>query len=139
MKQPDLRNLSRIELLELLIQQGEEMEVLRSQNESYRQQLEDRTLKQKEAGSIAEAALQVSGIFEAAQAASAQYLQNIAALSAEQEACAEKARTLLAETETQCSAKLAETEAQCSAMVEKAKAESLDYWIKVSKKLGKSK
>lgn len=139
MKQPDLRNLSRIELLELLIQQGEEMEVLRSQNETYRQQLEDRTLKQKEAGSIAEAALQVSGIFEAAQEASAQYLQNIKTLSQEQEECTDKARKLLEETEVQCAAKLAEAEARCSAMVEKAKAESMDYWIKVSKKLGKSR
>ena len=139
MKQPDLRNLSRIELLELLIQQGEEMEVLRSQNETYRQQLEDRTLKQKEAGSIAEAALQVSGIFEAAQEASAQYLQNIKTLPQEQEECTDKARKLLEETETQCAAKLAEAEARCSAMVEKAKAESMDYWIKVSKKLGKSR
>ena len=139
MKQPDLRNLSRIELLELLIQQGEEMEVLRSQNETYRQQLEDRTLKQKEAGSIAEAALQVSGIFEAAQEASAQYLQNIKKLSQEQEECTDKARKLLEETEAQCAEKLAEAEARCSAMVEKAKAESMDYWIKVSKKLGKSR
>lgn len=107
MKQPDLRNLSRIELLELLIQQGEEMEVLRSQNETYRQQLEDRTLKQKEAGSIAEAALQVSGIFEAAQEASAQYLQNIKTLPQEQEECTDKARKLLEETETQCAEKQA--------------------------------
>lgn len=139
MKQPDLRNLSRTELLEILIQQSEEMEVLRSQNEAYRQQLEDRTLKQKNAGSLAEAALQVSGVFEAAQEAAQQYLQNIEKMSSEQEECAEKAKQLLVQTEAQCAAMRAETEAKCNKMVEKAKAESLDYWVKVSKKLEKSK
>lgn len=138
MKQPDLRNLSRAELLEMLIQQSDELETLRSQNETYRQQLEDRSLKLKEAGSIAEAALQVSGIFEAAQEAAQQYLQNIENLSAEQEACADRARQLLAQTEAQCAAMKAETEAKCNKMIEKAKAESLDYWVKVSKKMGKA-
>ena len=136
MKQPDLRSLSRAELLEILIQQGEEMERLRSENEAYRQQLEDRTLKLQEAGSIAEAALKVSGIFEAAQESAEQYLQNIQAMSLEQETCTRKAQELLAETEARCAAMKAQVEAQRDQMIEKAKAESMDYWVKVSKKLG---
>jgi len=80
MKQPDLRSLSRGELLEILIQQGEELEKLRRENEAYQMQLRDKTLNLREAGSIAEAALKVSGVFDAAQQASDQYLQNIQVL-----------------------------------------------------------
>lgn len=135
MKQPDLRNLSRGELLEMLIQQGEELEKLRSENEAYRQQLEDKTLKLSEAGSIAEAALQVSGIFEAAQEASEQYLQSIRELSRQKEENAREASQLLAETEARCAAMKAQAQQQCDKMIEKAKKESLSYWAKVSRKL----
>lgn len=135
MKQPDLRNLSRAELLEMLIQQGEEVEKLRSQNEEYQRQLQDRALNIKEAGSLAEAALKVSGIFEAAQEASNQYLENIQALAQEQEESTRNARQLLAETQAQCAAMKAQTQQQCDKMIEKAKRESLTYWTKVARKI----
>lgn len=135
MKQPDLRSLSRGELLELLIQQGEEIEKLQQKVEAYEQQLQDKKLAIHEAGSIAEAALKVSGIFEAAQAASAQYLENIEQLAERQKEYTEKANVLLIETEAQCAAMRAETTRQCDKMVEKAKREALTYWTKVSRKL----
>lgn len=135
MKQPDLRSLSRGELLELLIQQGEELEALREKLSKYEQQLESKKLALREAGSIAEAALQVSGIFEAAQTASAQYLENIQALEVQQKESVEKANRLLAETEASCAAMRAQTRQQCDKMIEKAKREALTYWTKVSRKL----
>ena len=42
-----------------------------------RQQLEERRIMTEEAGSIAEAALRINRVFEAAQAAADQYLENI--------------------------------------------------------------
>ena len=135
MKQPDLRSLSRSELLELLIQQGEELEALQEQLQECRMQLENRKLAITEAGSIAEAALKVSGVFEAAQTASAQYLENIQLLSEQQKASTEQANRMLLETEAQCATMRAETRLQCDKMIEKAKREALAYWTKVSRKL----
>lgn len=135
MKQPDLRSLSRGELLEILVQQGEELERLRSQNEQLQQQLQDRSLKLQEAGSIAEAALKVSGVFEAAQEAAEQYLQNVRQITEREHGSALQAQELLAQTQAQCAAMKVKTEQQCEKMLEKAKRESLAYWAKVSRKL----
>lgn len=135
MKQQDLRSLSRGELLEIMIQQAEELEALRKENEEYRQQLQEKTIALDEAGSIAEAALKVSGIFDAAHQASARYLESIKILSAQKEQDAQRTRQLLEETEAKCAAMWEETQKQCEKMVEKAKRDSMNYWVKVSKKV----
>lgn len=135
MKQPDLRGLSRTELLELLIQQGEEMERMEQELADCRCQLEDKKLSLSKAGSIAEAALQISGVFEAAQVACAQYQENIEQLEAQQREWTEQAAQLLRQTQVQCEAMKQNTQIQCDKMLEKAKRESLGYWAKVSRKL----
>ena len=135
MKQPDLRGLSRSDLLEILIQQAEELEQLRKENAEYRQQLQEKKLALDEAGSIAEAALKVSGIFDAAQQASARYLESIELLTAKKQADADTARQLLEETQAKCSVMWEDTNKRCEKMLEKAKRDSMDYWIRVSKKV----
>lgn len=135
MKQPDLRNLSRGELLEIMIQQSEELEALRKENEEYRQRLQEKTIVLDEAGSIAEAALKVSGIFDAAHQASAQYLKSIEVLASQKAEDAQRTRKILEETEAKCAAMWEDTQKQCEKMVEKAKRDSMNYWVKVSKKV----
>lgn len=135
MKQPDLRSLSRGELLEIMIQQSEELEALRKENEEYRQQLQEKTIVLDEAGSIAEAALKVSGIFDAAHQASAQYLKSIEVLASQKAEDAQRAKKILEETEAKCAAMWEDTQKQCEKMVEKAKRDSMNYWVKVSKKV----
>lgn len=58
---------------------GTEQRVQRLQQEleETKQKLEDRRLMEQEAGSIAEAALRINKVFEAAQQAADQYLENI--------------------------------------------------------------
>jgi len=73
----ELKKLSRAELLELLLEQVEENEKLRQKNEELEKRLEDRVIKITEAGSIAEAALKLNGVFEAAEAAAKQYLDSL--------------------------------------------------------------
>lgn len=90
--------MNRVELLEMLVEMSRENETLRDelerQEETYQEkmadlkekyeeriktlqaQLDDRTIKIENAGSIAEASLQINNVFEAAQAAE-QYLVNI--------------------------------------------------------------
>ena len=55
----------------------QQMLQMQQELEETKQKLEDRRLMEKEAGSIAEAALRINKVFEAAQQAADQYLENI--------------------------------------------------------------
>lgn len=77
MTEKELRRLSRMDLLEMLLEQSREVERLQKELETVRKQLEDRRIMEQEAGSIAEAALRLNKVFEAAQQAADQYLENI--------------------------------------------------------------
>lgn len=84
MTDKDLKKLSRKQLLELLLTQTERADQLEQELAILRAKLEDRTVGMSESGSIAEAALRLNGVFEAAQAAADQYLENIKRLHDEQ-------------------------------------------------------
>lgn len=81
MTEKDLRKLSRKELLELLLKQTEHSEHLERKLRRAEEKLNDKTLVETEAGSIAEASLRLNGVFEAAEAAASQYLENVKKLS----------------------------------------------------------
>ncbi len=85
MQDKDLRKLSRADLLELLITQTKRVEELEGQLAKAVRQLEDRQIAIDKAGSLAEAALVLNGVFDAAQQAAQQYLENIQRLSARQQ------------------------------------------------------
>ena len=70
----DLKKLNRYQLLELLIAQTERADHLQTQLEGVQRQLDDRNLQLASLGSIAEASLQLSGVFQAAQEAADLYL-----------------------------------------------------------------
>ena len=73
----NLKKLSRAELLEMLIAEEKRIDQLEQELEEAREALKDRAIKIETSGSIAEAALKLSGIFEAAQTAVDQYVENI--------------------------------------------------------------
>lgn len=73
----ELRRLSRADLLEMLALQSKEVEKLQEEIADLRAQLKDRTIMIQESGSIAEASLKLNGVFEAAEQAALQYLENI--------------------------------------------------------------
>ncbi len=77
MTEKELRHLSRMDLLEMLLEQSKEVERLQKELETVKKQLEDRRIMEQEAGSIAEASLRLNKVFEAAQQAADQYLENI--------------------------------------------------------------
>lgn len=77
MKKNELQKLNRKQLLELLLKQTQRADELESQLEETEKKLQERLLKESQAGSIAEAALKLNCVFEAAQAAADQYLENI--------------------------------------------------------------
>ena len=77
MTERELRRLSRADLLELLIEQVKENERLTVCLAEKEARLADRRIQLEQAGSIAEAALKLSGVFEAAQEAADRYLESI--------------------------------------------------------------
>lgn len=87
MTDKELKRLSRAELLEMLLAQMKENEKLKTRLDEMQTQLDDRQIMIDEAGSIAEAALKLSGVFQAAEDAAARYLENIQRLSGEEVVC----------------------------------------------------
>ena len=83
MTDKELHKLSRKELLEMLLAQIQENEKLKEELRRAERQLSDRRLLQENAGSMAEAAMRLNAVFEAADRAAQQYLENVR-LSAEE-------------------------------------------------------
>ena len=98
----ELRRLSKTELLELLIDMRQQVEVLERELESTREDLKKRDLDVQKAGSIAQASLQLNGVFQAADEAAAQYLENIERMTRA------RAEEMIADVERKCKAKEAE-------------------------------
>ena len=83
MTDKELHRLSRKELLEMLLAQTQENEKLKEELRRAQRQLSDRRLLQENVGSMAEAAMRLNAVFEAADRAAQQYLENVR-LSAEE-------------------------------------------------------
>ena len=83
MTDKELKRLGRSELIEILYELQKRNDDLVQENRQLKEALDDRQLHLSEAGSIAEAALRVNGVFEAAQAAADQYLASVKAATAE--------------------------------------------------------
>lgn len=77
MTEKELKRMSRGELLELLIDQIEENRELKDRLEQVQTELESKQIAIENAGSIAEAALVLNDVFEAADRAARQYLDNV--------------------------------------------------------------
>lgn len=77
MTEKDMKRMSRVELLELLVEQMEEVERLEQEVKTLTAQLEEKTIAIETSGSIAEAALKLNKVFEAADEAARQYLESV--------------------------------------------------------------
>ncbi|HFT4246574.1 TPA: DNA repair protein [Streptococcus suis] len=73
----NLRKLKRIELYEIMLAQSEEIDCLRNQLEKIKIELADRRIMISQSGSIAEASMKLTNIFEEAQKAADLYLYNV--------------------------------------------------------------
>lgn len=143
MTDKELRKLSRVELLEMLFEQSKEVARLREELNNAQEQLKSREILIDEAGSIAEAALQVNGIFDVAQEAADQYLDNIQLLSGRQKEICKKIEqesmqrtmSMIEETKQRCQAMEAQTREKCNQMMKKAEEDSREYCNEVRKQL----
>ena len=165
MTQYEMKKLSRKELLQLAAEESAQIRILQEHLEIAENELHKREININEAGSIAEASMKLSNVFEAAQEACRLYTDNIQRLSERQESiCAEieketkeKAAAYEAEvisrceklekdtkeacekldmdTKAACEKLEQDTKISCEKMVETAKAEAKAYWDELSQKL----
>lgn len=128
----ELRKLSRSDLLEMLVDLSEEHNLVKQQLKAAEEKLNNRQIMIDNAGSIAEASLQLNGVFEAAEAASEQYMESLRSLSQRQDEicrrieweCREQAKRRLEEVERRCMQMEADAIERCARMQAMAKAEN---------------
>lgn len=90
-----LKRLKKRKLLEILSEQARRIEALETELCDARRRLEDNRVLALDAGSIAEAALRVNGVFDAADSAARQYIDNI-------KLCSERCDKMIADTKYRC-------------------------------------
>lgn len=90
MTEKELKKMSRRELLVLMLELTREMDRLKEALGDAEEKLRDRSIDVEKAGSVAEAALKLSGVFEAAETAAKDYLENIKSLSERQDRISER-------------------------------------------------
>lgn len=136
MTDKELQRLKRGELLEILLEQSKENESLKSQIEEkdkvisgLKEKLESREIELEEAGTIAEASFKLNGVFDAAEKAAQQYLDNLKALHDRETLLYEKKE---AEVENRCAALMQATQERCDFMKEESikKCESMETEVK---------
>lgn len=89
-QQKELRQMRRAELIEIIYALKQREKTLTAENAELQEALNERTLHISQAGTIAEAALGLNQVFDAAQAAADQYLHSIQAMQADtKRACAD--------------------------------------------------
>ena len=103
MTEKELKKLNRYQMLEIIIMQTEEIQKLKAELEETKAQLESKQINAAQAGNIAQAALALSGVFEAAQSAADLYLESIKqyAGKTEDKTCNAQSKTQNAVGETQ--------------------------------------
>lgn len=128
MNDKDLRNLTRAELLQMLVMQTEENQRLKKELQDAKEELESRKIIFENAGSLAEAALQVNGVFAAAERAASQYLENI-------EEHASRQKELLDRAEQEANRKAALIIAEADAYKARSKELADEYWNDIRSKV----
>ena len=125
MAEKESRRMSRPELIEIIYALKSNEESLQKKNAHLEEQLNDRTIQISEAGSIAEAALQLNDIFSTAQIAADDYLTSIKAanvsMEEEQKAAAKEAERVVAEAQAQAEQIVAEANAEAARIMTMAK------------------
>lgn len=132
MTDKELRKLNRAELLEMLVEQSREVDRLQQRLQQAEEQLAQRQIMLDEAGSIAEASLRVNGVFEAAQQAADQYLENIRTLSGRQ---ASVCARMEEESRRKSEQLLAQTRDECDRMTREAEENANRFWEESRRKL----
>lgn len=143
MTDKELKRLNRADLLSLLLEQSREIDDLRLRLANAEAALQERNIMIQNSGSIAEAALRLNGVFEAAEQACQQYKDNIALLNQQYESvCQERekksraeAERIVADAKRLAAEEENRTRIACEEIQEAARIRSQQYWEDVSVRL----
>ncbi len=108
--------------------------LLQKQNEELSQKLDDRSINLEKSGSIAETAVKINGVMEAAQAAADQYLDNI---KARESGAEQMVKELTDRTKAACEAQMNTTKTKCALLESESKKRAESYWTDLTASLDK--
>ena len=132
MTDKELKHLSRAELIDIIYELQKQSNEKDAQMKKMQTALDERTIRMTKAGSIAEAAISVNSVFEAAQAAADQYLDSIRAaeaLNAVKQAEAEQQQQkMLEEANRKADETILLAKGQAQKIVEDAEAQAEAKW-----------
>ena len=132
MTDKELRHLSRAELIDIIYELQKQSDEKDAQMQEMQTALDERTLRISNAGSIAEAAVSINGVFEAAQAAADQYLASVKSAMADMERtlaeAEEKRRTILSDAEKQAADMVRRAEEQVASMEAATEKQCAEKW-----------
>ena len=113
MTDKEFKRLSRAQLIEIIYRLQLELDKMNEEKQALEIELADKRLRLRNAGNIAEAALEINNCFTSAQNAAEQYLNEI--------------HVIREETEAECRRILAQAQAEAEAIVTEAKKTQGDY------------
>ena len=138
MTDKELKHLSRAELIDIIYELQKQNEEKDAQMQKMQTALDERTLRISKAGSIAEAAISVNGVFEAAQAAAEQYLASIRAAeasnAAKQAEAERQQQKLLEEANRKAEETILLAKGQAQRIVEDAEKQAAAKWAAFEQK-----
>ena len=117
----EFKRLSRAQLIDIIYQLQLKQEELTADNEKLSEELADKRLRVSKAGNIAEAALEIHNVMQAAQAAAEHYSEEMR-IRADQEY-----QRLLKDAQEKAAEIIEKAQQEADAMVAKAKKENPDY------------
>ena len=113
MTDKEFKRLSRSQLIDIIYQLQVKQKALEDENLKLKEQLEDKRIRMRQAGNIAEASLAIHNVMQSAQAAASQYLDEI--------------RSMHAETEKKCQQMLENAQKEANAINAQAKITNPSY------------
>lgn len=135
MTEKELHKLRREDLLDMLIRQSEDYARLTDELTKAKEELAKRALAMENAGTLADAAFELNGVYHAADEACSQYVESIRQMHEQQLKLQEECLRQKVQSEEYCRRMEETTREQCRVMLETARAEADRYWEEMSAKI----
>ena len=132
MKEKEFKRLGRGELVEIIYELQQREHQLKEEIKELKSQLENRRIKIEDAGSIAEAALELSDVFLAAQNAADLYLEEVLNKKADMDEYSEK---IISEAQQQADILTETAKQNCTIMLQQTEKEIKSQWSSFTKKV----
>ena len=121
MTDKEFKRLNRSQLIEIIYQLQLRQEEMTAENVKLSKELEDKRIRVDKAGNIADAALEINNVMQAAQSAAAQYLDEVR-LRADEEG-----RQILQEARDEAAVIILQAQVEAAKIIAQAKQEMPDY------------